>query len=434
MATNAHPAAGTRFRKTTETEILPPRGTSPDDAKPTPFYDRDLETVVTALTPDDWSRHIMRVYRSNEKWERGAGPVDNVFNGPFTEDDIRARFGGGRYMLWLYGPPKKQTLVGRYQVELEGPPVMNSVPRNGNGQLSSGDSIALEAMRMASNPEFARFQMESMKAAVVTAIELVKSQIPAAQNPLETLRAAKEILGVGGQQNSLLDTIRVLKEIGIIGSPQTKGIEDVLQMITTLKTSGLISSGVPKADPLSTFAANMPMLADRIVTGFHELRLRAEADERTTRMQHGQMRPNDPGVITLDGQPPAPAPEPGAPAAAAAATDPPGTITEKQAQAIITQYNLARLVAGIKQPDATGQDMYGFLLNAWPEVLDELVKLDKNTLLAFFKSREMQIQQLGFDTLAEVGDDPRLPKMIEEFLKIAKEEAASEKVSTVAVV
>src|ERR1700688_609942 len=226
MATNAHPAAGTRFRKTTETEILPPRGTSPDDAKPTPFYDRDLEPVVTALTPDDWSRHIMRVYRSNEKWERGAGPVDNVFNGPFTEDDIRARFGGGRYMLWLYGPPKKQTLVGRYQVELEGPPVMNSVPRNGNGQLSSGDSIALEAMRMASNPEFARFQMESMKAAVVTAIELVKSQIPAAQNPLETLRAAKEILGGGGQQNSLLDTIRVLKEIGIIGSPQTKGIED----------------------------------------------------------------------------------------------------------------------------------------------------------------------------------------------------------------
>jgi len=425
--------APSRTRTTIIKENLPPGGNSPDDAKPTPFYDREWEIVVNALTKEEWERHIMRIYRSNEKWERGAGPVENTFTAPFTEEDVRSRFGGGRYVMWLYGPPKRQTLVGRYSLELEGQPIMNSVSRA--PATNGSESVAIEAMRMYANPEFVRMQMQMMVTAATEAMGLIKSQMPVAQNPLETLRAAKEILGTGNAEHGLLDTLRVLKELGLVGSPEKKGIDEILSLITTLKTSGLINSGAPKADLASTFAANLPMLADRLVNGLHEFRLQAESTERAVRISRGEMRPSDPNVITLEGQSPAPAQSPSAVTQPAApAPQNPTQVSAEVAQQIIAQAHLHRLVAGIKQPDSTGQDMYDYLVNAWPEILDELAKMSKETLLGFFKSREAQKQYFGCDILAEVGDDPRLPKMIEDFLKIAKETAEAESVATAQVV
>jgi hypothetical protein len=434
MATMTQPAPmpGTRVRKTTETEILPARGSSPDDARPSEFYAREWETVVHSLTAEQWAGHVMRVYRADEKWDRSSSPVDNTFTGPFTEEDMRNRFGGGRYLLWLYGPPKKQTLVGRYQVNLDGPPLLNGIPRNGTPEGSN--SVALEAMRMYSNPEFVRMQMQMMITAATEAMALMKSQIPAPQNPLETLRAAKEILGSGDSGNSLIAHITLLKELGLIGSPEKKGISEVLETLNAFKTAGLIPSGAPKADLASTFAANLPMLADRLVNGLHEFRLQAESQERAVRMARGEMRPGDPNVITVDRPPSTSAPQNGAtadssakaPYSGATADSHTQAVSPEVAQSIIVQAHLHRLVNGIKQPNATGQDMYDYLRNAWPEILDELGKMNKETLLAFFKSRETQMQYFGCDLLAEVADDPRLPKMIEDFLKIAKEDSQAE--------
>lgn len=425
MATIAA-APGTRFRKTTETEVLPARGTSIDDAKPTPFYDRDWEIVVQSLTKEEWSGHVLRVYRSNEKWERGAGPIDNTFTAPFNEEDIRSRFGGGRYVLWLYGPPKKQTLVGRYQVELEGQPIMNSVSRNGSSQMNAGDNVALEAMRMYANPEFMRMQMDMMRQGTLMVIEMVKNQMPAAQDPLATLRNAKEILGYSSAppanpDGGLIASITLLKELGLLGSPEKKGITEVLETLSAFKTAGLIPSAVaPKTDLATMFASNIPMLVDRVVTGLQEFRLQREAEVHVMQLQRGQMRPTDQGVITMD--PPAAAAASAAPAPAAPATA--TQVTPELAQAIIAQSHLFRIVAGIRDTSSGGQELFDYLDNAWPEVLDELVKFKKDDLLAFFKSREMQMQYFGCATLTEVADDPRLPKIIEDFLAIAQKNSA----------
>ena len=423
MATMTQPTPGVRIKKTTFTEVIPGEDRSPADAHPRPFYARDWETVVNELTPQEWEGHLMRVYRADEKWDRASSPIDNTFSGPFTEEDMRQRFGGGKYLLWLLGPPKRHNLVGRYQVTLDGPPLLNGIPRNPS-QNDGANSVALEAMRMYSNPEFVRMQMQMIVTAATEAMALMRANMPAAQNPLETLRAAKEILG-GGQpnpENSLITSIHLLKELGLLGSPEKKGISEVLETLNAFKTAGLIPSAVAKTDLSTMLASNLPMIVDRFVNGLHEFRLQAEAQERTVRLSRGEMRSSDPNVITLDGgtqpQPPAPQAQPVSPAPTAARA-----VTPEEAQFIIAQAHLHRLVAGIKQPDSTGQDMYDYLVNAWPEVLTELEKMSKETLLAFFKSRETQIQYFGTDVLAEVGDDPRLPKMIEDFLKIAKENA-----------
>lgn len=417
MATMTQPQS--RIRKTIITENLP-SDNSPADAKPAPFYDRDWETVVQELSPAEWEGHLMRIYRSDEKWERGPGPVENVFTAPFTEDDIRARFGGGRYVMWFFGPPKRHKMVAKYRVELDGPPVIPSIPRNGTMPGADGSNlVAMQALQMMNNPEIMKMQLEMMKAATIQAIEMVKQQMPAPQDPLQTLRNAKEILGGGNHENSLIETIKLLKEIGVIGSPEKKGIDEILSLITTLKTSGLIPSGAPKSDLASTFASNLPMLADRVVAGIHEMRLSAESNERAMRLQRGEIRPDDPGVLEM---PASQDPNAAAPAAANPATP----IDERTAARIITQSHLVRIVHGIRQPNSTGEDLYDYLVNAWPEILSELAKLSKENLLLFFKSRDLQIAQLGSDTLAEVGEDPRLPQIIEDFLRIAKENEVAE--------
>jgi hypothetical protein len=68
--------------------------------------------------------------------------------------------------------------------------------------------------------------------------------------------------------------------------------------------------------------------------------------------------------------------------------------------------------------------MYDYLRNVWPEILDELAQFNKGQLLMFFRSPEMQQQKLGNTILAEVGNDPRLPKLIEQFLVYAKDNEA----------
>jgi hypothetical protein len=275
--------------------------------------------------------------------------------------------------------------------------------------------VALEAMRMYANPEFMRMQMQMMMTAATEAMSLIKTQIPPTQDPLATLRNAKEILGSGNQEHGLLDTIRSLKELGLIGSPEKKGVEEILALIT---------SGAPKADLAATFANNLPMLVDRLVNGLHEFRLNSEAQERTVRLQRGEIRPGDPNVIDVN--PSSPTPAAAADRAAAPASSAGTPVSPEVAQAIIAQAHMHRLVAGIKDPESDGQDMYDYLRNAWPEILEELTKFSKEQLLAFFKSREAQMQYFGADILTQVADDPRLPKILEDFLRIAKEAAAAE--------
>lgn len=420
--------AATRTKTTIFKETLPPDDRAPADAQPGPFYARDWEIVVNELSTDQWQGHVMRVYRADEKWDRSSSPIDNTFTAPFSEEDIRARFGGGRYLLWLYGPPKKHNLVGKYQVTLDGQPITNGAPRN--PAPDGANTVALEAMRMYSNPEFQRMQMQMIVTAATQAMELMKSQMPTAQNPLETLRTAKEILGVGAPSadSTLIAHITLLKELGLIGSPEKKGITEVLETLNAFKTAGLIPAAVPKADLASTFATNLPMLVDRFVGGLREFRLQTESQERAIQLQHGHATRRE----VIDVAPTSPStPAAAVPTAAAHSETKDGTtVSPEIAQAIIAQSHLHRLVQGIKNPKSTGQDMYDYLRNAWPEILDELVKFSKDQLLAFFKSRDTQMQYFGTDMLTQVADEPRLPAIIEEFLKIAKENAELEKSST----
>lgn len=377
----------------------------------------------------DWKdlKYEIALYRYHPLTEKRMA-VDKIYEyvDPFI---IQKKYGGGHFNIYV---KEDSQLIYNEDFICEGEPKTPIPGANSNGdgaQTPNGETVALQALRMMSNPEMMRSMFSMYTEAAKQSMDMIRAQMPQQQDPLQTLRNAKEILGVGEhKQESLLDTIRTLKELGVIGSPEKKGVTEVLELITTLKGSGLIAT-TQKPDLASTFVSNLPALADRMVNGLHEFRLQAESTERAIRLQRGEIRSNDPNVITID--PPSPtngasagapaiAPDPGATAGRPAT---PTAVDETTAQAIIVRYNLERLVAGIQEPDSTGQDMYDFLINAWPELLPELEQFNKETLLLFFRSPQIQQEKLGNTVLMAVADNPRLPKIIEEFLAVVKKES-----------
>src|ERR1700682_1733034 len=345
---------------------------------------------------------------------------------------ILKKHGGGKFNIYVKYDGQ---LLYNDDFEIEGPPIIagtnGSPATNGTGAAppaTGSDAVALQAMHMMSNPEMMRGMFTMYAEAAKHSMEMIRAQMPAPVDALATLRNAKEILGVGANPDGgFLQTITLLKELGLLGSPEKQGVKEILEIINTLKGSGLIGTAA-KPDLGSSFVAALPAIADRMVQGLHEYRITAEANERTIRLQRGEMKPGDPNVITMDG-PRTPNPAPADSAAPAAAEPSPAAqaITPEVAGQIIMQHNLHRLVAGIKQPDSTGEDMYDFLVNAWPEILPELTKISKDHLLMLFRTPQIQQEKLGNTILMEVASEPRLPKIIEEFLACARKAEAEKR-------
>jgi hypothetical protein len=370
---------------------------------------------------EDWAnaRYQIYLYRWNPLTEKKMAL--EKFNEVIDPFSIKLKFGGGSFNVMMKDGPE---LIYNEDFEIEGEPITSGSRPSPSEPAATGDAVAIQAMRMMSNPDMMKGMFEMYAMAARQSMEMIRAQMPAPQDPLATLRNAKEILGggSGSGEAGMLDTIRVLKELGVIGSPEKKGINEVLEMITTLKGAGLVSGGAPKPDWGSTLVANLPMLVDRAVSGLHEFTLQTQAQERIVRLQRGEMNPNDPKVVTIDAQPRGEQHNPN-PAPPAAPTKVESLGPEVTSQ-IIMQADLQRLVSAMKQPDCTGEDIYTFLSCVWPEMLSEMAKFSKQELLIFFQSREMQMAKLGNAVLYEVGSDPRLPKMIEEFLAIAKKDSA----------
>lgn len=431
MATVAAP--GTIKKETIYTELVAPDAASQRGSKRKwpPLWD-----FIKGVSQKDWAEHNveLRLYRYHPQTEKKI-IVDKIYE-PIDDYWVMKKYGGDHWNMmvslnseliisedfWTDGPRKTAEEIGAAQPAV-----------NGNSSV--------EMMRMALNPEFMRGILTMFMTAATESMQMIRNQMPPAQNPLETLKTAKEILAPAAPAgNSLLDAIHLLKEIGVVGSPEKKGINELLDIVNTLKGAGLIG-GATKPDLTTSLVSNLPVIADRFVAGIHELRLEAESKERVMRLERGQMRPTDPNVITVNPHAPQPAAASQAPAQGAAdardAKAPPAapvipdTLSAEVTAQVIMQADLQRLVAAMKAPDCTGRDIYQFLWMIWPAALEEFAKFDAKTMLIFFQSREMQMARLGNAILFEMAEDPRLPRLIEEFLAVAKAEAAPPPTTTV---
>ena len=394
----------------------------------------ELWEFLPTITDEEWQNHAYELFLYRET---GVGQKRSFVEKIYQSIDhswIQQKYGGGDFYLIL---KRGAQIIINGTASIEGPARMSDGSFNFGNGFSGGAAApannatlaTLEAVRMAMNPEIMKSMMQMFMTAANESMQMIRQQMPVQQDPLTTLRNAKEILGIGAAPvaSPMDDITKQFMQAAIgkmLNPPEHNAFKDTVQLINDVKAAGFLNAA-PKTDLTTSFVNNLPMIADRLVAGLHEYRLQAESTERAVRIQRGEISAGDPNVITVPagGDPAAPGPQ--APASQPAQQAPtriehlPPEVTAQ----VIMQANLQRLVLAMKEPNCTGEHIYDYLYHVWPEMLAEMAQFNSATLLMFFKSRETQITRLGNDVLFQLADAPQLPRLIDEFLAYAKKVA-----------
>lgn len=413
-----------------------------DGANTEEFYLGDpwevIQRIHSAEKTIPWRNHMARVYRADDKWEKAGAPENNKFLEPFTEDTVRERFGGGRYVVWVYGPPGGTKVVLKpVKVEIEGPakystPGSSATP----GVTSPSDPLTtmimellteIRAMRGGTAPADAmKTALEIQKAGFSSAIESMKSvtPVPAAgpASPMNDMwnRVMEMMLMKMLQPDPFQSKVQEMMMTRMMNPADP--IETFKTMAAAVQT---MVPGAPagKADLMGAFVNSLPTILDKGVGAVREYRMATESQERMFTLQRTPVAP----VQTVIEVPAAPIAQT-ASVPAAAPTPAPVTIPAQPKTTEVVEVSgpskewiLLNIVQKVQTIDATGEELFLWLDAVAPEFVDELAALDKDTLLLFFRSPMMQQAKLGNTILSTIGNDPKLPRLIDEFLTAVKD-------------
>lgn len=422
------PTAEAAARKTKTVTTTITEG-SANDAEILPFYKRDFWEIVNTLTADEWNDHMVRVYRADEKWENDGSPKENKFTDRFDEDSIRAKWGGGRYNLWLYGPPSGTKVVRRpFRLFLEGAPKYSG-ETNGHGANGDSSTLQLLVSQLVEELRASRGGSSTQKA-LEGALEL---QVTGFRSAMQNIRDVNAPAATPPEKSSLekaMDKMleaMIMKMMNPAPDPfQAKlqeamlnklldpadPIEKFRSIAAAMKDlgGGLLSGG--KTDFMSVangFVAQLPSIIDKAANGVREYRLANESAERVFALQKDHNL-NAPGVIDVGANAPA---ETAAapPVEAAAPAAPAGGVTEVNGPSI--EWVQLMIVDKIENaPELDGVDLYNFLEAVAHSLNEQLGAQTPETLMNIFKSQAI---------LSRVVAHPRLPKIIAEYLAHVKD-------------
>jgi hypothetical protein len=393
-------------KKTTFTESIPAEEVQPGK-KPRrpPIFD-----YLPTLSAQDWKEKecVLYLYRYDRvTGEKNALEKFNEAIDPFT---VKRLYGGGHFNVMMKEGPE---LIYNVDFGCEGEEITPAHTSAAAAPTDGNSAVTLEALRMMSNPEIMRMQMELYTTAAKNAMDIMRSQIPTAQDPLATLRNAKEILGLGAP---VADPFRemfmgILVKLIERSMNPADPIESFTKMAAAVK--GITGEGgTGGGDALSTLIAQAPTLGKYVVEGMREARMTTEANYRITMAQRGGVPPNIPSSQVIDvSAEPGRIPNP-APAEAATGSESPSE--PKVISGPSQEWVFLRIVEMVRDPRTEGSDLLRFLDNVKADSLvDQIAQLSHDQIITLFKSDQI---------LATVADDPRLPQLIDEFLMACKEE------------
>lgn len=407
-----------RTRVTSKVETVKETIPAAQGAQVSEFYDRPFWEIIHSLTRDEWRSHLVRVYRSDERWEHTVSLQENKFTEDFSEDTIFAKWGGGRFLLWLYGPPEgKKLVMAPFRMEIEGQPkFFSGAPAAGAVESRSNDPVlqmVLDEMREMRKTSGGSMLQDTLKASLEIMATAYKSSAAVIR---ETSPGAGAIGGVVDEfekqfRQALLqrmleppkaqDPMESIKAMVAMGTGIVSAVKEL---------SGSLALG-GKQDIWAIFADKLPMLGEKAVEGLREYRLAAEAQTKAISLQGGRIidatpvgtgtSPADTGTTATTGQPPASQQTP--------------EVVEVQGPSLTwILLKVQKTIEESEQTQATGEDLYDFLINIAPEIIDQLKGQPRDQIIHLFRTHPALSPALG-----KVANHPRLPKMIDEFLAVA---------------
>ena len=306
---------GTGSPAAVETEPEAPQAAPPEEKSPTWFWD-----LLREIPEHEWSRVydvlLVRMGESKVAMAPGEKGYLRMFTAPVTLEEIRQKYGGGKYRCILEKNGRYKT---SHDFEIQGSPIYDATrerPSNGDAPRGQGETALVEQFIEVLRDELQRSREvgQAPDAATDKVVQILSS---ASEKAMEMVTRHVPEQDGGNGIGALKDAILLLKELGLMGGT---GGGDIMKTIAVLKELGLIGQPQPQADLLGQLKTMMD-----IYEKFSGLRGEAETagpkDWKATAVQEGlrilgpaidRIAQNPPRAGAQPPRPPAPAPAPAA--------------------------------------------------------------------------------------------------------------------------
>jgi|SRR5882724_263833 len=404
-------------------------------AAPLPEPTEDFWKYIESLTTDDWKRHHVSLYRYplGQTKPQKLGRYIKTYkaeNPLVSEDQIFDEFGGSQYDALLKGPAKdgsgRLTLIAKHSWEMDGPAKNPwTTPPSAPGTVAPSDTTAvldlllkhLQSLQVSKNPA----QDPALKESIGL-IQQLTAAMPKPEGVKELVAGLASLQqltgGGGGEKNSILETITILKELGIIGTERKSLVSEIKEILEIAGMVGGGGGGGGKLDWGTALVQNLPTIFEKAQPIAEKFAEAAASNRRVAELRSG--------VIPAAPSPTRPVPalvHPTTPAAAAPAAESPAPRTvampetepATSAAPPFVAPNLEWVKARAVQLFAAGKT--GDAIAEWLDSIDEqlgnfLGSMDEAKFTEFVK---------GDAILSAIATAPRFREFVEQFVEYFSE-------------
>jgi hypothetical protein len=430
--------------------------------KPTEFWEL-LESMTDEMWAGDYMLYILREDPKPSNYG-GTNTVDKcpgymtmpsgarlrLDSREDVELGIKEKFGGKAFRLIL---KKGRERITEGKCMNEAPPkypdtqptasYAGSAAHAGSNDPNAGvASLAINAMAN-QQPDAVRLAMEVLR----SASDIVMRQAQPPTNPTEPRRLVDDQIVAALIQKALnppappdpLETFMKMKDL--FQPPATNSVQQTLELISSLKNSGLVGASGRAAGGWDLIAQAVPSVVQGVTQSMHEWRLGMEAQERGVTIATGlNARPGVPVAVPVT---PQSLPEPAAPAAAAGGAagsadssrenpggQPGGQSVSSDPPFQWIEQKIVEILKQNRTVDETVDEVLAFLYVASPGAVALL--LDPPKMHPMLKPGEEGILQLfqHEPILQQIPVGPRLTEFIRKFVAAAKDEEGNRAMSS----
>jgi hypothetical protein len=397
----------------------------------------DFWEYIESLTPSQWVDHIVYLYREDPKTsnystepsyvDKFAGMIDvrpgvtiPMDERGMIEHAIREKHGGKAFRL-ICKKGKERITVGK--CVNDAPPKYAEITSSSNGHplpnsaqtASDVASKAIDAMA-SQQPDAVRLAMDVLR----SASDIVMRQAqPAATTPVPQASLIDQTIMTTLIAKALApppDPFEMFLRFKEIMQPSaTNGVRETLELVSSLRNSGLFPSGSGKTSLLDLGREVIPLVATTARDAIHEWRVGVEAQVRGVEIARGL---NPPAPL-----PPTPQPEPATPSPAPQPSEPASTPVQASSDPPF-DWLAMKIVEILKDQDFTIEqavdETLSFLYRAHTAVVALL--LDPPKLNAQLAPGEQGLLMLfqHHPILKQIPVNPRLAEFIKKFVSEAK--------------
>jgi hypothetical protein len=418
-------------------------------ARTTPEFWEFIEAMTPEMWAGDYLLYILRedpkpsMYGGTNTLEKCPGYIampDGTKSPLSSREDIelaiKQKYGGKAFRLILKkGSERISEGKCMNEAPVRTPDAIPGYPSHPLPNASTDASVASQAIDAMKNqqPDAVRLAMDVLRSASDLVMRQANPQNqPAAQtqNSLIEQSVIKSLIDKAlAPPPTPQDPFELfLKFKELLQPPATNGVKETLELVTTLKNSGLIGLGAGRSTLLDLGREVIPQVASTVLSGIHEWRLGVEAQVRGLELSRGMNpQPSAPGPaapapqIPVAEQPSAAAP-PVSEQAAVPSGEPP------------FDWLAIKIVEILKEPgytiDEAVDETLSFLYRSHapvvallldPPKLDERLPQGEQGLLMLFQHHAV---------LKQIPVNPRLAEFIKKFVIAAKEAEAERLAAT----